>query len=272
MPTIQRPQLDHVSFSWREEGDLFHWELDAQRPEILERSGFNREFGDPADAPSINTEGEGAKFIMELSGILSHAAAIKMDAGHKPANKIIATLKAIEKDPSLILNSGVEPEALATVALNYQRGEEKPGTFWFDVDRSDDVPPPDPKRVSEAASVAIERLESAAHSGRPHDFMLDYLGDRLLACFLRFNQKATRHSIATDGDRAQAAAGPFLEFLTVVIAPLNRFLVGQPPHYGAKIVSAPELARRALRDRGKTHIQRVRKFLLHLFRITLFFP
>jgi hypothetical protein len=199
MPTIQRPQLDHVSFSWREKGDLFHWELDAQRPEILERSGFNREFGDPADAPSINTEGEGAKFIMELSGILSHAAAIKMDAGHKPANKIIATLKAIEKDPSLILNSGVEPEALATVALNYQRGEEKPGTFWFDVDRSDDVPPPDPKRVSEAASVAIERLESAAHSGRPHDFMLDYLGDRLLACFLRFNQKATRHSIATDG-------------------------------------------------------------------------
>jgi hypothetical protein len=244
--------------------------LDALRPEILERSGFNREFGDPADAPSINTETEGAKFILELSGILSLAAAIKMDAGHKPANKIIATLKAIKKDPSLILSGGVEPEALAMVALSYQRGEEKPGTFWSDVDRSNDVPPPDPKGVSKAASVAIESLESAARSGRPRDFMLDYLGDRLLACFLRFNQTATRHSIASDGDRAQAAAGPFLEFLTVVIAPLNQFLVGLPPHYGAKIVSAPELARRALRDRRKPYVQRVRKFLLHLFRITQF--
>jgi hypothetical protein len=272
MPTIQRPQFDHVSFSWREEGDLFHRELDARRSEILERSGFNREFGDPADAPSINTEREGAKFILELSGILSHAAAIKMDAGYKAANKIIATLKAIKKGPSLILNGGVEPEAQAMVALNYQRGEEKPGTFWSDVDRPDDVPLPDPKRVSKAASVAIESLESAAHSGRPHDYMLDYLGDRLLDCFLRFNQTATRHSIASDGDRAQAAAGPFLEFLTVVIAPLNQFLVGLSPHYGAKIVSAPELARRALRDRGKTYIRRVRKFLLHLFRINQFLP
>jgi len=102
--------------------------------------------------------------------------------------------------------------------------------------------------------------------------MLDYLGNKLLACFLRFNQTATRHSIASDGNRAQAAAGPFLEFLIVVIAPLNRFLVGLPRQYDAKIVSAPELARRALRDRGKTYIQRATKFLLHLFRITLFLP
>ena len=173
MPTIHRPQVDHVSFSWREEGDLFHSELDAQRLEILERSGFNREFGDPADAPTINTEREGAKYILELSGILSHAAAIKMDAGYKPVNKIIATLEAIKKDPSAILNGGIEPEALAMVALNYQRGEETPGTFWSDVDRSNDVPLPDPKRVSKADSVAIERLESEAHSSRPHDFMLD---------------------------------------------------------------------------------------------------
>jgi hypothetical protein len=51
-----------------------------------------------------------------------------MDGGHKPANKIIATLKAIKMDPSLISKAGVEPEALAMVASNYQRGEEKPGT------------------------------------------------------------------------------------------------------------------------------------------------
>lgn len=179
------------------------------------------------------------------------AATIKMDAGYKPANKVIATLRAIEKDPSVILSSGVEPEALARVASNYQRGDEKPGTFWFDVDRPDDVPLPDPQRVSKAASVAIERLEGLVRSGRPRDVMLDYLGDRLLACYLRFNETARRHSIAADGDRAQAEAGPFLEFLTTVVAPLNRFLIQLPPDYGVKVVSAPELARCALRNRAE---------------------
>jgi hypothetical protein len=130
----------------------------------LERSGFNDEFGDPADAQSDNAEKYGTEFIRELSGILSLAAAIKMDAGYKPANKLLATLKSIEKDPSLILTDGVEPEALASVARNYQRGEEEPGTFWFDVDRPADTPLPDPQRVSKAASMAIRSLEEMART------------------------------------------------------------------------------------------------------------
>ena len=248
MPTIHNPQLDHASFPWHEQSNHFYNELEAQRLQILERSGFNKEFGDPADAPSSNTEKQGNEFIRELTGILSLAATIKMDAGYKSANKLIATLKSIEKDPSLILAGGVEPEALARVAWSYQRGEEEPGTFWFDVDRPDETPLPDPRRVSKAASVVIRNLEEAAHSGRPRDVMLNYLADSLLTCFLRFNETATRHSIASDGDRAQAEAGPFLDFLTVTIAPLNKFFVQLPPKYGAKVVSAPELARRALRN------------------------
>jgi hypothetical protein len=186
-----------------------------------------------------------------LSGILSLAAAIKMDAGYKPANKLLATLKSLEKSPSLILTGVVEPEALASAARNYQNGEEEPGTFWFDVDRPGDVPLPDPQRVSKAASMAIKSLEEAARPGRPRDVMLNYLADRLLACFLRFNETATRHSIASDGNRAQAAAGPFLEFLTLIIAPLNKFFVRLRPKYRAKAISAPELARRALCNQVK---------------------
>src|ERR1700736_1150538 len=157
MPTIQKPQLDHVSFPWHEQSDRFHQELDARRAEIFEQSGFNREFGNTGNPPSTSEEQEGAAFILELSGILSQAAAIKMDGGYKSANKVIATQKSIKKDPSLILNAGVEPEALAMVASNYQRAEEEPGTFWFDVDRPDDGVP-DPQRVRNAASVAIKKL------------------------------------------------------------------------------------------------------------------
>src|ERR1700732_3136867 len=153
MPTIQKPQLGHVSFSWHEQSDRFQRELDARRAEIFERSGFNKEFGNSGNAPNTNEEPEGAAFILELSGILSQAAAIKMDGGYKPTNKVIATLKSIKKDPSLIDKAGVEPEALAMVASNYQRAQEEPGTFWFDIDGPhNDVP--DPQRVRNAASVA----------------------------------------------------------------------------------------------------------------------
>jgi hypothetical protein len=263
MPTIQKPQLDHIPFAWQEQSDRFHGELEAQSATILERSGFNNEFGDPADAPSINTSRERAKFILELSGILSQAAAIKMDAGYKPTNKVIATLKAIKKDPSIVLRGGVEPEALAMVASHYQRGDEQPGMFWFDVDRADGVPLPNPQRVSSAASIAMDAL--SARRGRPRNVMLDFLADKLLECYLRFNLTAGRHSIAADGDLAQAEAGPFHDFLSVVIATLNRFLIQLPPCYGAKAISAAELARRALRQRGKAPVRRVRKFDLALF-------
>ena len=105
MPTIHKPQLDHASFPWHEQSSRFHKELEAQRFQILKRSGFNKEF--PPDAPSNNAEKEGNETIRELAGILSLAAAIKVDAGYKAANKLIATLKAIEKDPSLVLTGGV---------------------------------------------------------------------------------------------------------------------------------------------------------------------
>jgi hypothetical protein len=211
MPTIHKPQLDHASFPWHEQSNQFYRELEELKAQILERSGFNKEFGDPSDAQSDNAEKYGTEFIRELSGILSLAAAIKIDAGYKPANKLLATLKSIEKNPSLIFADGVEPEALASVARNYQRGEEEPGTFWFDVDRPGEVPLPDPQHVKKAASMAIRSLEEVVRSGRTRDLMLNYLADSLLARFLRFNEAATRHSIASDGDRAQAAAGPFIE-------------------------------------------------------------
>src|ERR1700730_7632076 len=42
MPTIQKPQRDHVSFPWHEQSDRFHRELDARRADIFERSGFKK--------------------------------------------------------------------------------------------------------------------------------------------------------------------------------------------------------------------------------------
>jgi hypothetical protein len=60
MPTIQKPQLDYASFPWHEQSDKFQKELEAQRAQVLERSGFNREFGNSGGSPSANEEQEGA--------------------------------------------------------------------------------------------------------------------------------------------------------------------------------------------------------------------
>ena len=68
MPTIHKPQLDHAPFPWHERPNEFQKELEAQRLQILELSGFNKEFGDPADAPSNNTERQGTELIRELTG------------------------------------------------------------------------------------------------------------------------------------------------------------------------------------------------------------
>jgi hypothetical protein len=88
--------------------------------------------------------------------------------------------------------------------------------------------------------------------------MLDFPATKLLRFYERFDKIALRHSIAANGDKAQAEAGPFFDFLSLVIAPLNRFIERLPASYGAKVISVSALARRALSSRGKTYIQRKR--------------
>ena len=86
MPTIQKPQLDHASFPWHEQSDKFQEELEAQRAQVLERSGFNREFGNSGGSPSANEEQEGAALILELSGVFSsrsHQDGRRLQAGEQ---------------------------------------------------------------------------------------------------------------------------------------------------------------------------------------------
>jgi hypothetical protein len=76
-------------------------------------------------------------FIEDICGALCWAAAVQMDGGFKPANKVIATLEAVEKDPSIINAGYVEPEALGMIASQYQLADETPGTYWHDVYQDD---------------------------------------------------------------------------------------------------------------------------------------
>ena len=264
MATRYTPQLNHVGFDWFYQSNRFLNELLAKEIPILERLGFYKEFG-ALDDPTFSGHIESINLMNEMSGILSVAATIRMDAGFKAPHQLIATLKAIEKDPWLIITHSIEPEALGAIARHYQRGQEAPGTFWFDIDRAGNTPLPNPDQVRAAASNAIASLRLDASPGRRTDRALEFLALRSREMFLRFNDRITRHSVESrretevagkrETKEVQLEAGPFIEFLELVLEPLNRFFLNLPKDYGAGPISAGAVAE-VLRDRRGQRPQR----------------
>ena len=130
MPTRPKPQLNHNSVKYSEIFERFHKELLADQNVILERVGFSTEFWDPSN-PAWREAA--AELISEIAALLATALIIRLDAGYKAAWKVIATLEAIIKNPKLALSDRTEPEARGTLAGAYQRSNEPPGIYWFDI-------------------------------------------------------------------------------------------------------------------------------------------
>jgi len=232
MPTKYKAQLDHVGFDWTNDMELIRQGLSARKDLISATVGFTQ------DDAALNL------FIEDICGALCWAAAIQMDGGFKAANKIIATLEAVEKDPSIINAGHVEPEALGMIASQYQLADETPGTYWFDVYQDDGAQHElDLLQFKRAALRARILMETQVTKGRPKKIILDILGEKLRDLFLRYNDDATRHSIASDGEVAQIEAGPYFEFCKTVIAALNEFFARLPSSYAAKPVSPAQVAR-----------------------------
>ena len=232
MPTEYKPQLDHIGFDWTRDVELIHQSLLARKDLISASAGFK------GDETTLDL------FIEDICGALCWAGAIQMDGGFKAANKIIATLKAVEKNPSIINVGNIEPEALGMLAGQYQLADEVPGTYRFDVFQDDGAQHElDFQQVSRAASRAIVQMQTDARKGRPKKIVLNLLGEKLRDLFLRYNDDATRHSIASDGEFAQVEAGPYFDFCKTVLASLNEFFASLPLAYEVKPISAAQVMR-----------------------------
>jgi hypothetical protein len=240
MSTRRKPQLNHRSVEYAKVSDWLYGELHAREGNILRLVGLFKEFGDPSD-PAYSGKATGAELISEIAGLLATALTIRLDAGYKAPSKVIATLKAIIKNPKLALCDTTEPEARGALAAAYHRDNEPPGTYWFDIYCEGGFEP-DEQRIRMAAEKAIEILQTQAAPGRPVAYDMQYLLPRLREIFLRFNGKIARKSVLSShgrGDFYQREDGAFFAFVEEVLAPIRQFLAALPN--GGEVL-VPELS------------------------------
>jgi hypothetical protein len=227
MPTRVKPQINHQRVNFSELVNRLEEEYRANKETILERVGFYREFGDPGAATYTGAR-EANELIRELAGIVAMAAVILIDAGFKPANKLIATLEAIIEDPKLFYLDTTEPEAQGVVGACYQRADEPAGTYWSDLEfhEANEIYY---EWIRAAARNGIAEVTPGARRGRPFAWHVVYLVSKLRPIFLRFNDRITRKSVWSsrgDGDLSQTEEGPFFLFVETVLAPLTAYLDG----------------------------------------------
>jgi hypothetical protein len=247
MPTKYIASLDHVGFDWLKDFETIQGKLLERGDLLLAKLRFVEAGGcschiDASGALLLKTQRD--SLFDDIAGILALAAAVKMDAGFKAANKVIETVHAVGKDPSVIGTRNVEPEALGVIATKYQRANEPPGTYWYDIHQDENAVEIDIQQASHAAAQASLQLRAERKKGRPRESVLEILAG-LREIFERYNAGSGRHSVLTsaDGKLKQEEAGPFLAFLMVVIAPLNEFLADLPASCGAKPISAAQIMR-----------------------------
>jgi hypothetical protein len=230
MPTRRKPQLNHSSVRFGDLSDRIGEELRKDQDMVLGRLGFFREFGDP-EAQGYTGLHEMNELLREIAGILTTAAAIRVDAGFKAPSRLIATLDAVAEVPARAFLDTLEPEAKGALAAAYQRFLEPPGTFWMDLKVQDENVRPPGGLVRAAASRAIATLKAQSSRGRRVEHDVHYLAFKLRVIFLRFNDCISRVMVLSSRGGGQLflkEEGPFYLFLESVLTPLNRVLKELP--------------------------------------------
>lgn len=225
MPTKYKAQLNHFPYKWDDE---LKRELQAISPTIVRASGLEKLLSGSPDG--IVDGPDEHELICRIDGILSLAAAVRIESDTAVANKVIATLQAVERTPPLVRSNTIEPEALSMLQRHYQRSDEVPGTYWTDFDHPELVKTITFSAIKQAARLAITTLKREAKNGRPSDPLLADVGRKLAEIFLYYNPDIARTSrlSSRSGKLIQVEDGPFLDFACVVLGPLNRYLSFHP--------------------------------------------
>lgn len=228
MPTLSKARLTECESPWLETWDRMHQYLSPNKVPILTALGFYAEH----DLPNPEADSAGSLTVDEKAelGAIATAltiAAVASDA--MPTAVLIATLHKVSSCP-LLFFSGQLPAAVEwEIAGNYQRGCEKPATHWRDVwgnQLEGDVEVPTQPNITRAALSAIDSIQGERRRGRPYNVANQILADRLGEIFRQTGQLIVRvRQPAMRGDELVfIEAGPFYDFLELVVPPLQRYL------------------------------------------------
>jgi hypothetical protein len=166
MPTLAKPELIERESPWLEEFDRFYQELCLNKVRILESLGYYEENDLPV--PKLDQAGELSE-EEEEEEIKPIARALTVAAGASqvlPGAKLLATLKRVSKDPACWQQGRFPEEVELAIARTYQRGDENPGTHWYDVWRGklafpeEQIEVPTDLNIAKAALAAIAPFEA----------------------------------------------------------------------------------------------------------------
>jgi hypothetical protein len=231
MPTLSKPQLFERESPWRRESDRFLQELCRKGVPILARLNYYAERDLPvpeADQLEVLVQDEEIE-LKRIAGALTFAA----EASEELADAIvIATLKEVSRNPSLLRLGPLPPPVECDIARNYQRGDEKPGTHWRDVWGDQPaifgglVEVPTDANIGRAAFAAIAKRQRARKRGRRPNAANQVLAEHLGEIYRQSGQRITRHRHPEmrHGKLVFVESGPFCDFLSLVLPPLQAYL------------------------------------------------
>ncbi len=232
MPTLYKPILTEADSIWSTPAEAISDWVSANRDVILARLNFDEEHGRLGEADGKFDEQikrAQDEVLGEISGVLALGAA---QAAEPKTGVTIATLERIKKHPSAAQDYTLPGFAEWLLASHYQRGDEDTGTYFPDVmgfvpnDFHGTIQIPREESILKAASAAIDDLSQGRRAGRPSSEATRIVGEGLRGIYLRYNDKITRRSETScrHGDYIQVEAGPFFDFVSAAIVPLQNLL------------------------------------------------
>jgi len=229
MPTLYKAQLVEKSSYETDAIYIREWlsEHDRDVLGILRFYDENGKLGDFEGKFDQQIQQATDDLLEEISGVLIEALC---QVATIPPGVMMATLDKIAKQPALGLSPLLPGAVDWLLACHYQRGEEKPGTFWPDAMRISpkgfEAPQaPTEVGIRNAVVLAQGEVRQWRRKGRPSIDAHEPLAKNLGSIFLRYQPAITRITdVGRPGANTSKERGDFLDFVESVLPPLNTVL------------------------------------------------
>lgn len=213
MPTRAKPLLNHKRFQYAAESVFLENRLSLMRIKILKLIGFEAEYDEREDREAY--EKEVNDFLEEIEIALTKAGYARVETEFKPATHVIATLQAVKKTPSSLVNRAhrIDPGALGILDYHHRQ--------LFGVMLPDE---PEAHVVRKAADAAIASLKKITKVGGRKDQSFRQLANDIRELYERFDHEGVGR-IVESCSGSSFESGNFTEFVQIVIEPLNRVMI-----------------------------------------------